>query len=100
MFFVRIDPPIGQEKMTKYEQEGLVPFVVDAVYALAHAIHNLLNDRCQEWTRGSKRPFRWSPNESCIQEPIKSRELLNYIRKVRFIGKLLLILTIWNVCVL
>ena len=32
--------------MVGYEQEGLVPFVVDAVYAMARALHNLIFDRC------------------------------------------------------
>ena len=31
---------------SKYEQNSKVPFVLDAVYAFAHAIHNLLNTVC------------------------------------------------------
>ena len=28
-----------------YKQEGVVPFVIDAVYAMAHALHDNLTDR-------------------------------------------------------
>jgi hypothetical protein len=65
--------------LSKYEQEGLVPFVVDAVYSMAHAIHNLLRDRCGE---------RWS--KSCFKEFIKGADLLAYIRNVSFKSKITL----------
>ncbi|XP_054163872.1 metabotropic glutamate receptor 8-like [Oppia nitens] len=64
----------GDEKLSKYEQEGLVPFVVDAVYAVANAIHNLLNDRCG----------RHIPHKVCLKDVIKGPDLLAYIRNVSF----------------
>ncbi|CAG2171357.1 unnamed protein product [Oppiella nova] len=64
----------GEEKIWKYEQEGLVPFVVDAVYAMAHAIHNLLKDRCGR-----------DGNKMCHpKEFIKGSDLLQHIRSVSF----------------
>ncbi|XP_070164040.1 metabotropic glutamate receptor 8 isoform X2 [Polyergus mexicanus] len=36
----------GDEILVDYEQEGLVPFVVDAVYAMAHGVHNVIEDEC------------------------------------------------------
>lgn len=38
----------GHEKQNNetYEQEGKIAFVVDAVYTLAHALHNLQRDAC------------------------------------------------------
>ncbi|XP_037087472.1 metabotropic glutamate receptor 6-like [Pollicipes pollicipes] len=66
----------GREELTKYKQEGLVPFVVDAVYALAHALHNMILAKC-----GSIR--------LCDElRPVPAgQELLQYIRNVSFIGK-------------
>ena len=37
-------------RSTKYEQNSKVPFVLDAVYAFAHAIHNLLSTNCGNMT--------------------------------------------------
>ncbi|GLV42938.1 metabotropic Glutamate Receptor [Carabus blaptoides fortunei] len=36
----------GTESISDYDQEGLVPFVVDAVYAAAHALHDVIRDEC------------------------------------------------------
>ncbi|TKS71930.1 Metabotropic glutamate receptor 7 [Collichthys lucidus] len=41
----------GQERIgidSKYEQEGKVQFVIDAVYAMAHALHNMQRDLCPD----------------------------------------------------
>ena len=45
----------GGEKITNrlYKQESKVPFVVDAVYAIAHALHSLLEKDCGHLRRGS-----------------------------------------------
>ena len=45
----------GKEKITNslYKQESKVPFVVDAVYAIAHALHSLLEKNCGHLTRRS-----------------------------------------------
>ncbi|CAL4082358.1 unnamed protein product, partial [Meganyctiphanes norvegica] len=60
----------------KHEQEGLVPFVVDAVYALAHALHNLIEDKC-------------GFPELCdaVLPAPSGAEMLQYIRNVSFIGR-------------
>lgn len=65
--------------LIRYEQEGLVPFVVDAVYAMAHALHQMIQDKCG--TSGT--PY-------LCQEltPVPNgQELLQYIRNVSFIGR-------------
>ena len=62
--------------MTQHTQEGLVPFVVDAVYAMAHALHNMHKNLCQSDEGMCKRMF-----------PINGALLLKYIRKVQFVGK-------------
>ncbi|XP_052781155.1 metabotropic glutamate receptor 8-like isoform X3 [Mya arenaria] len=58
-----------------YEQEGLVQFVIDSVYALAHAVHSLLTDSC---------PL--GPRECLEAGYITGEEVLNYIRNVSFVG--------------
>ncbi|XP_041945930.1 metabotropic glutamate receptor 7 isoform X1 [Alosa alosa] len=68
----------GQERIgidSKYEQEGKVQFVIDAVYAMAHALHNMQKDLC--------------PDMSGIcpeMEVAGGKKLLKYIRSVSFNG--------------
>ncbi|XP_040128017.2 metabotropic glutamate receptor 6 isoform X8 [Ictidomys tridecemlineatus] len=62
---------IGQD--SAYEQEGKVQFVIDAVYAIAHALHSMHQALC--------------PGHIGLcpaMEPTDGRTLLQYIRAVRF----------------
>ncbi|CAG2215483.1 GRM8 [Mytilus edulis] len=59
----------------RYEQEGLVQFVIDSVYALAHALHNYFKSKCT--TVMEHCPLLNSPNR---------QELLEFIRNVSFTG--------------
>ena len=62
-------------KGAPYNQEGLVQFVIDSVYALAHALHNLLADQCT------------IPFTNCSTSSLRSgEEVLKYIRNVSFEG--------------
>ncbi|KAK2710743.1 hypothetical protein QYM36_012050 [Artemia franciscana] len=71
----------GKEKFTNYEQEGLVPFVVDAVYAMAHAVHAMILQKC---TRDSKPGLLHFCKR--VKPAPSGRELLKYIREVNFTG--------------
>ncbi|KTG44586.1 hypothetical protein cypCar_00000616 [Cyprinus carpio] len=58
-----------------YEQEGKVQFVIDAVYAMAYALHSMHIDLC--------------PGSMGIcdkMDPVDGRMLLSYIRAVNFNG--------------
>ncbi|XP_068983173.1 metabotropic glutamate receptor 2-like isoform X3 [Bombus flavifrons] len=74
-------PCTGNEKLIDYEQEGLVPFVVDAVYAMAHGVHNLINEECIN-NAGTNHylceDLRPAPD---------GQQLLQHIRNVSFIGR-------------
>ncbi|XP_024940332.1 metabotropic glutamate receptor 7 isoform X2 [Cephus cinctus] len=71
----------GEEDLLDYEEEGLVPFVVDAVYAMAHSVHNLIEDECVR-NRGTVH---------CLCESLKpaprGQHLLQRIRNVTFFGR-------------
>lgn len=72
-------PLAGLEKVGRdsaYEQEGKVQFVMDAVYAMAHALHLMHRQRCAGFTG-------LCPQMSTID----GRELLAHIRSVSFNGK-------------
>uniref|UniRef100_A0A3B5MGQ6 Receptor ligand binding region domain-containing protein n=1 Tax=Xiphophorus couchianus TaxID=32473 RepID=A0A3B5MGQ6_9TELE len=68
----------GQERIgvdSKYEQEGKVQFVIDAVYAMAHALHNMQRDLCPD------------VSGICLEmELAGGKKLLKYIRSVSFNG--------------
>lgn len=68
----------GQERIgldSKYEQEGKVQFVIDAVYAMAHALHNMQRDLCPDTSK------------ICPEmELAGGKKLLKYIRGVSFNG--------------
>ncbi|XP_061418807.1 metabotropic glutamate receptor 8 isoform X2 [Lethenteron reissneri] len=68
----------GQERVgrdSQYEQEGKVQFVIDAVYAMAHALHNLYQKRCPRLSG------------LCVDmEPVPTKDLLEEIRSVSFNG--------------
>ena len=70
---------LGAEKLSAddhhFVQEGLVPFVVDAVYAMAYALHGMQRHLCD------KEPVC----EAMI--PLAGPELLRRIRDVDFIGQ-------------
>ncbi|CAK6957559.1 metabotropic glutamate receptor 4-like isoform X1 [Scomber scombrus] len=62
-------------KDSSYEQEGKVQFVIDAIYAMAHALHNMHKDLC--------------PGKVGLcsnMETINGTLLLKYIRHVNFTG--------------
>lgn len=69
----------GQERIgvdSKYEQEGKVQFVIDAVYAMAHALHNMQRDLCPD------------VSGICLEmELAGGKKLLKYIRSVSFNGE-------------
>ncbi|XP_008317587.1 metabotropic glutamate receptor 7-like [Cynoglossus semilaevis] len=68
----------GQERIgvhSKYEQEGKVQFVIDAVYAMAHALHHMHKDLCPDHLG------------ICPQmESAEGKVLLKYIRNINFNG--------------
>lgn len=71
----------GEERISQdsqYEQEGKVQFVIDAVYAMAHALHSMHMDLC---------PGSMGVCEK--MDPVEGRMLLQYIRSVNFNGELL-----------
>ncbi|KAM3871879.1 LOW QUALITY PROTEIN: metabotropic glutamate receptor 7-like [Diretmus argenteus] len=68
----------GQERIgvdSKYEQEGKVQFVIDAVYAMAHALHNMQRDLCPD-----------HPGICPEMESADGKALLKYIRNTSFNG--------------
>ncbi|KAG8002598.1 Metabotropic glutamate receptor 7, partial [Nibea albiflora] len=68
----------GQERIgidSKYEQEGKVQFVIDAVYAMAHALHNMQRDLCAD-----------HPGICPQMETAEGKTLLKYIRNTSFNG--------------
>lgn len=73
MFFSSDHERIGKD--SSYEQEGKVQFVIDAVYAMAHALHSMHKDLC--------------PGKVGLcpkMETINGTLLLKYIRNVNFTG--------------
>ncbi len=69
----------GLEKVSRdstYEQEGKVQFVMDAVYAMAHALHRMHRDLCSGY-----------PGLCPRMSNIDGKELLGYIRNVSFNGE-------------
>lgn len=72
---------VGLEKVgrdSSYEQEGKVQFVMDAVYAMAHALHRMHRDYCFGY-----------PGLCTRMSNINGKELLGYIRNVNFNGECL-----------
>lgn len=70
----------GLERIARdsaYEQEGKVQFVIDAVYSMAYALHNMHKDLCPGY-------IGLCPRMSTTD----GKELLSYIRAVNFNGKL------------
>lgn len=71
--------PSGQERIgidSKYEQEGKVQFVIDAVYAMAHALHNMHKDLCPD-----------HPGVCPRMESTEGKTLLKYVRSASFNGE-------------
>ncbi|TSM52331.1 Metabotropic glutamate receptor 8 [Bagarius yarrelli] len=69
---------LGLEKVgrdSSFEQEGKVQFVMDAVYAMAHALHRMHRDLCSG-----------NPGLCSRMSNIDGKELLGYIRNVSFNG--------------
>ncbi|XP_057194108.1 metabotropic glutamate receptor 4 [Triplophysa rosa] len=68
----------NQERIGKdssYEQEGKVMFVIDAVYAMAHALHNMHKDLCTGKVGLCSK-----------MDPVDGALLLKYIRNVKIAG--------------
>uniref|UniRef100_A0A673A6K4 Glutamate metabotropic receptor 7 n=1 Tax=Sphaeramia orbicularis TaxID=375764 RepID=A0A673A6K4_9TELE len=78
LVFVKKSNREGQERIgidSKYEQEGKVQFVIDAVYAMAHALHNMQRDLCPD-----------HPGVCPQMETAEGKMLLKYIRNTSFNG--------------
>uniref|UniRef100_A0A672ZJS0 Glutamate receptor, metabotropic 4 n=1 Tax=Sphaeramia orbicularis TaxID=375764 RepID=A0A672ZJS0_9TELE len=62
-------------KDSNYEQEGKVQFVIDAVYSMAHALHNMHQELCPGKVGLCAR-----------MDPINGTHLLKHIRRLNFAG--------------
>ena len=65
-----------------YAQRDMVPLVIDAVYAYAHALQNYLNDNCDS-------PLRWNrTTKQCdgVRYRLTGELFLSYLRYVKFMG--------------
>ena len=63
-----------------YQHFSVVPLVTDAVYAVAHAIHNFIQENCPH-------PLEWHPfNQSCngYNKSLNGETLRDYINEVNF----------------
>uniref|UniRef100_A0AAX7V8T9 G-protein coupled receptors family 3 profile domain-containing protein n=1 Tax=Astatotilapia calliptera TaxID=8154 RepID=A0AAX7V8T9_ASTCA len=69
-----VDEKVGRD--SSYEQEGKVQFVMDAVYAMAHALHRMHRELCYGYPGLCPR----------MANNIDGKELLNHIRAVNFNG--------------
>lgn len=75
-FFFHLSDQERIGKDSSYEQEGKVMFVIDAVYAMAHALHNMHKELC--------------PGKVGLcskMDPVDGTLLLKYIRNVKIAGK-------------
>lgn len=63
-------------KDSNYEQEGKVQFVIDAVYSMAHALHNMHRELCPGKVGLCSR-----------MDPINGTLLLKHIRMLNFAGQ-------------
>ena len=76
------DCPNGVTSNSSYTQGDIVPFVIDAVYAFAHALQNFLNNNCDS-------PLRWNrATQQCdgMKHNITGPNLLRYLYNVTFNG--------------
>ena len=67
-----------------YQQGSFVPFIVDAVYAFAHALHDFLVDNCNETDTA---PFQWiTETRTCFGQSreLNGTSLMEYLTKVNF----------------
>lgn len=63
-----------------YQQNNAVPLVVNAVYSVAHGLHNFLTDNCDP-------PVMWNKTtQTCAGQvnDLNGTSLLDYIKKVNF----------------
>ncbi|XP_072928545.1 metabotropic glutamate receptor 7-like isoform X1 [Hemitrygon akajei] len=68
----------GEERIglhSQYQQEGKVQFVIDAVYAMAHALQNMHKNLCPGYI-----------GICPAMDPISGEDLLRYIRNIHFNG--------------
>ncbi|GFO15682.1 metabotropic glutamate receptor, partial [Plakobranchus ocellatus] len=76
-FIVELIRPGRNESLrnwSNYKQEGLVQFVIDSVYALAHAAHDMLTYHCEEIVRCP------------MLQRLTGPEFLEFIRNISFTG--------------
>ena len=78
----RYECPDDLTKDPSYSQGDLVPYVIDAVYAFAHAIQDFLEDNCDS-------PLRWNgTTKQCdgMKHELNGENLLGYLFNVTFNG--------------
>lgn len=75
----------NEDLQNGYEQEGLVPFVIDAVYAMAKAIDDIINDNCGEYYDEDESSDYTECGKALIAG-LSGHKLLEYIHKVKFKG--------------
>ena len=69
---------------SRYKQGNFIPLVIDAVYAMAHALHNFLTDNCNAT---ADKPYVWFRNNAtCLGQSrqLNGSSLLEYIQNVNF----------------
>ena len=80
--FDKYDCPNDLTAEPGYTQGKMVPFVIDAVYAYAHALQNFLDDNCEQ-------PLRWNRvTRQCdgMRNTFTGENFLGYLHNVNFNG--------------